>query len=120
MAQLDVTDILSDPDFVDALVCERIAQTIGDDGMATGATTILPFFGVVTSNNGDVLERIATGERIKGSITIHTKFTLRDSDGTADIVQWRGRRYTVSSVNDYSHFGQGFVVANCDIIPLAG
>lgn len=123
MARLDVTDILTDPDFMDStLICERNAQTVGADGMAAVTATQLPFSGVVTSNNGDILERIATGERIKGSITIHTRFLLNDGSAgyTADIVQWRGRRYTVSSVNDYSHFGRGFIVADCDLIPFSG
>lgn len=123
MANLDVTDILSDPDFMDrGLVCERNAQAVGNDGLAVNTTTLTPFSGVVTSDSGDILERIATGERIKGSITIHTKFVLNDGTAgfSADVVQWRGRRYTVSSVNDYSHFARGFVVASCDLIPLSG
>ena len=123
MALLDVTDVLLDPDFMDTgLVCERIAQTVNDDGMGVNAPTLIPFAAVVTNDSGDILERIAVGERIKGSITLHTKFTLQDgADGlTADVVQWRGRRFTVSNVSDYSHFGQGFVAATCDLIPLSG
>lgn len=123
MALLDVTDILLDPDFMNTgLVCERIAQTVNDDGMGVNTTTLMPFAAVVTNDAGDILERIAVGERIKGNITIHTKFRLQDgADGlTADIVQWRGRRFTVTNVSDWSHFGRGFVAASCDIIPLAG
>jgi len=123
MALLDVTEVLLDPDFMDStLVCERTVQTVGNDGMAVNTPALMPFAGVVTSNQGDILERIATGERIKGNITIHTMFALQDGSAgfTADVVQWRGKRYTVSNVNDYEHFGQGFVSASCDIIPLAG
>ena len=123
MAQLDVTDILADPDFMDTgLECERLTQTITGDGLAVNTPTILPFSAVVTSDKGDMLVRLATGERAEGSITVHTRFTLNDgSTGqTADIVRWRGRRYTVTLVNDYSHFGRGFVAATCDLIPLSG
>jgi len=123
MALLDVTDILSDPDFMNTgLVCERTSQTVGEDGIAVNTVRLITFSAVVTNDSGDILERIASGERVKGNITLHTKFVLTDGDDglTADVVRWRGKRYTVSNVADYSHFGRGFTVANCDIIPLAG
>jgi hypothetical protein len=123
MALLDVSDILTDPDFMDTgLICERNVQTVGTDGMAVNATTTTTFSGVVTSDNGDLLERTADGARIKGNMTIHTRFPLDDgsSANAADVVQWKGRRYTVTVVNDWSHFGRGFICANCDLIPLAG
>lgn len=123
MARLDVTEILTDPDFVDrGLICERSIQSVGTDGLAVNTTKSIKFMGVVTSDSGDILERMPGVERIKGSITIHSKFRLNDGapGQTADVVQWQGRRYTVSNVNDYSHFGRGFVTATCDLIPLAG
>ena len=123
MALIDVTDVLLDPDFMSlGLICERSTQIVGDDGLAVNTIKKIRFAGVVTSNTGDILERLAEGQRIKGSITIHTKFQLTDGslgNGT-DVIQWRGSRYTVSNVNDYSHFGRGFVAANCDVIPLTG
>lgn len=123
MARLDVTEILTDPDFADTgLICDRSTQTVGTDGIAVNNTKSIRFTGVVTSDQGDVLERMPGVERITGSITIHSRFLLKDgSPGqTADVVRWQGRRYTVSNVNDYSHFGRGFIVASCDLIPLAG
>ena len=123
MAFLDVSDILTDPDFMNTgLICERNVQTVGSNGIATNATTIMAFSGVVTSDNGDLLERNPDGERVKGNMTIHTRFPLDDGSAmnAADIVQWRGRRYTVTVVNDWSHFGRGFIVATCDLIPLSG
>lgn len=124
MALLDVTEVLLDPDFMDmGLVCKRSTQTVGDNGRATNAQSSTPFAGVVTSDKGDILERIAGGERKKGSITIHTMFRLTAGDGEdiiADVVTWQGRDYTVAHVNDYSHFGSGFVAASCDLLPLAG
>jgi len=123
MALLDVSDILTDPDFMDTgLVCERRAQTVGTDGIAVDTVTQTSFGGVVTSKDGDKLERNADGERVKGTITIHTRFPLDDGSAmnAADTVVWRGRRYTVSLVSDYSHFGRGFISAECDLKPLSG
>lgn len=123
MARLDVTDILSDPDFMDTgLARERLTQTVGSNGLAVNTTITRKFAGVVTSDSGNILERGPDGERIKGNMTIHTRFDLSDgSTGiSADVVRWQGQRYTVSNVNSYSHFGRGFIVAACDLIPFSG
>lgn len=123
MALLDVTDVLLDPDFMDTgILCCRQDQTVGDDGRASNAEAQMRFAGVVTSDKGDLLQRLAEGSRIVGSITIHTKFRLMDGSAgrDADEVIWAGRRYIVSSVNDYTHFGRGFVAATCDLKPLSG
>lgn len=125
MALLDVTDVLLDPDFMDtSLVCNRMTQSVDAHGRAQNAAASTPFFGVVTSDKGDILHRNADGSRIVGSITIHTPFRLRDGgpDDTADAdeIVWQGSTYTVVNVNDYSHFGAGFVCATCDLKPLSG
>ena len=123
MALLDVSEVLLDPDFMDTgLACQRQVLVVGNDGRTTSTQTNIAFAGVVTSDKGDILERLAGAERKKGSITIHTIFPLTAGDGdtTADIVTWRGKTYTVSNVNDYAHFGRGFICATCDLLPLAG
>jgi hypothetical protein len=122
MPFLDVSDVLLDPDFFDSLVCTRNVQTIGDDGMATNTSTDTPFIGVVTSDSGDILTRMETGSRVKGSILVCTKFRLVESAPgiDADIVTWDGSRYTVTTVNNYSRYCAGFVEAYCDLIPVQG
>ncbi|UGA37951.1 hypothetical protein JOS77_29125 [Chromobacterium haemolyticum] len=124
MAHLDVTDVLLDPDFMDTgLNCIRTQLTTGSNGRDTSTQTTTPFFGVITSDRGDILDRLAGAERVVGSITIHTPFRLvdgRDPGITADIVTWKGNHYTVSNVNDYSHFGKGFICASCEPISLSG
>ena len=122
MALLDVSDVLLDPDFADSLIVERITQTVGDDGIAINAPKIIRFAGVVTNDAGDKLSRISSGERTEGNIVVHSVLRLNEGGPgtTADVVTFRGRRYTVSKVSDWSHFGRGFVAATCDLIPLSG
>ncbi|HDR9199284.1 TPA: hypothetical protein QDB48_000555 [Burkholderia vietnamiensis] len=123
MAFLDVTEVLLDPDFMDTgLICNRMAQTVDDHGRAQNTAASTPFAAVVTSDKGDILHRKADGSRIIGSITLHTMFRLMDGSSgyDADEVEWSGRTYTVVNVNDYSHFGRGFVCATCDLKPLSG
>lgn len=123
MPDLDVSDVLYDPEFADTtLVCIRRQQTVDAHGIAQESTQRLPFTGVVTSNAGDKLNVNADGTRIVGSITITTPFRLRMSGANvgADHVQWNGREYIVDNLNDYSTYGHGFVIANCNIAPVTG
>jgi hypothetical protein len=122
MPLLDVTEILMDPDFCQPLVCTRLKQTVGEDGLAVNTPIRIPFTGVVTQVSGAQLERNAVGELITGTILVCTKFRLTDGKIglTADIVTIGPRRYTVINVYNYSQYGQGFVEAVCDLIPLEG
>jgi hypothetical protein len=121
MPLLDVTEVLTDPDFVSRGLKRIVsAETVGDNGRSTYVETQTLFNGVVTNAQGDILARMAGAAFVKGSITIHTKQTLNvATDGAdADIVEWQGKRYTVVDVQDYGHFGRGFWAASCEPIPL--
>lgn len=123
MSRIDVSEVLLDPDFMDSLTCYRYSQAVTDKGLGFSVMTEHPFLGVVTSDSGDILDRNADGERIKGTINIHSMFRLTDGSGqdqTADQVLFGGRRYVVSSVNDYSHVGRGFVAATCTLKDFGG
>jgi hypothetical protein len=123
MPLLDVSDVLLDPLFMDlTLSVTRNAQTVGNDGIAVISPTTTGFYGVVTSMNGSVLTRVAEGERISDTITIHTQFKLIDGQSgyDADVVNWQGLQWTVTNVNDYSTYGRGFVAATCTLKQLSG
>lgn len=120
---MDVSDCLTDPDFCDrTLVCERNALSTDNSGRGALSTEFFPFSGVVTSDKGELLQRGAVGEHATDNISVITRFNLRDAGiaATADVVQWNGKRYTVTKVNDYSTYGVGFVECICEMIPLSG
>jgi hypothetical protein len=123
MPLLDVSDVLLSPDFMDlTLSVTRNAQTVDNDGIAVISPTTTGFYGVVTSLNGSVLTRVAEGERISDTITIHTQFKLIDGQSgyDADVVNWQGLQWTVTNVNDYSTYGVGFVQATCTLKQISG
>ena len=123
MPFLDVSEILTDPDFWEGgLICLRQRQIVGQDGLAVNASIPIPFGGVVTQVAGSDLNRNAVGELITGSIMIITKFRLIDGKfgSSADIVKRGVRSYTVSNVLPYTKYGAGFVEATCELLPLAG
>lgn len=123
MPSLNVSRVLLSREFVDrTLVCVRNAQTVGNDGLAVNTATNTPFNGVVTSDRGDVLVRMAEGSKVTGTIYIHSQFPLSSgaANQDADIVQWNGRSFTVTDINNYSQYGAGFTCARCEPVSLQG
>lgn len=121
MATLDVSRVINDPRFFDrGLVCNRNTQTINDKGRAVNTPASTPFSAIVTANDGLKLDRMPDGSIVSGAINVVTRFRLtqgiRASD--ADEITWRGNKYTVMTVKDYSHFGRGFVKAVCTLKSL--
>ena len=125
MDKIDVTELLTDPELADLrdLVCYRAVESIGNDGRSSTEREPIPFAGVVTPDKSRVLGVMEDGTRITGAIKIVTTFELDaggakispvDSGNSSvndvrakapDWVSWRGRRYTVDRVDDYSNFG---------------
>lgn len=114
---LDVSDILSDPDFADTFTVIRRSQTVGDDGMADGAERAIRAVGVVQPASANGLKLLPEGARVDGAIQIHTAFHLSVATDTtfADEVVYNGRRYMVTATNDFSRFGAGYIQAVCEL-----
>lgn len=125
---IDVSDIVLDADMggfsFDVIRRER---AVGANGMAAlqpaynviqGIRTTAR--GVIVSGNVRELERDPEGARQVSTLSVHTPFRL--TSGTdqyeADIVWWQNRSYTVVLVNDYSHYGRGFVNAIIELLPI--
>lgn len=132
MPELDMTDALTGVDTNDELQVTRFAQTVDSTGTAINTAlygTPVTFYGTVTSDRGKLLERGTDAERIAQVITVVTKFKLNDGKGagqTADIVTWPvrptcdARQYTVTHIDDYSRYGQGFIQATCELKSVNG
>ena len=117
MPALDVSDILDDPDFQDTFTLASSTQVIGTNGRAVNTEgASMTCYGVITQGTGDLLGRTPEGDMIRGSITIHTRTKLV----IGDVISWGGRSHTVSLVNDWSTYGQGYYMAACELLPLNG
>ncbi|ARF49159.1 hypothetical protein [Pantoea stewartii] len=123
MPNLDVTDVLFDPDFCDTslLVTRRFQQTDAD-GITTSVEEKSSFSGVVTVDRSLENRRMQAGQAIGGAILVVT--TERLSNGEtgrdADIVTYQNRDYRVSFVDPYTAYGAGFVQAHCELLPFDG
>ncbi|HDL7084429.1 head-tail adaptor [Yersinia proxima] len=123
MPNLDVTDVLFDPDFCDmSLRVKRNLQTVDADGFATNTVTEKGFAGVVTVDRSLESRRMMSGNVIGGAILIVTteRLTQGQTGRDADIVTYQNRDYRVSFVDPYTAYGAGFVQAHCELLPFDG
>lgn len=117
MPNLDVSDVLDDPDFVTSFTVKRTVVSVGSNGRSSAIETVTPTTGVITSDAGQNLSRTPDARNAVGRIMIHTKFFLYSGEDAtdADVIVWRGREWTIIVVNDYSEYGLGFVSAVAEI-----
>lgn len=123
MPNLDVTEILSDPDFADfSLVVTRNIQTVDRQGFAANTPTSTTFTGVVTVDRSLEARRMQAGQVVTGAILIVTteRLTQGQTGRDADIVTYQNRDYRVTFVDPYTAFGAGFVQAHCELLPFDG
>ncbi|TDT01682.1 head-tail adaptor [Erwinia rhapontici] len=123
MPNLDVTDVLFDPDFCDySLLVTRQDQSVDDDGIASNTKTTQQFAGVVTVDRGLEYQMLQAGHIISCAILIVTitRLTSGQSERDADIVTYQGREYWVKSIDPYTAYGAGFVQAHCILLPFDG
>ena len=123
MPNLDVTEILSDPDFADfSLVVTRNVQIVDRQWFATNTPTSTTFTGVVTVDRSLEARRMQASQVVTGAILIVTteRLTQGQAGRDADIVTYQNRDYRVTFVDPYTAYGAGFVQAHCELLPFDG
>jgi hypothetical protein len=108
--------VINSPEFQDTVIVTRTLVTVDSNGLRqTTAQPQMSVRAVVTMNDDLNLLRKPEGERLQGSITLHSVFRFTDgrSDqgADADLVVYQGRTYTIISLGDWSRWGAGFTTA---------
>lgn len=114
MPDLDVTEILSDPDLADIFDVIRRSEVIGANGRPTlGSVKTEGVVGVVTPGDSGKLTRADDSAMSSNLITISTSFRLRAAGlgFQPDLVVYDGIQYTVTAVKRWQRFGAGWVKA---------
>lgn len=117
MALIDVSDLLTDPDFTDSVTLIRRASSInvyGEHVMAETSTTITA---VVQGTNTEDLIRMPEAARLRDMITVYYKGELMamSVNGYADVIVWQDNRYQVATIDEnFPNFGAGFTRAICN------
>lgn len=123
MAAIDVSDIVSDPDFQSRFSVVSSSRVVSAGGVGQDTPSKpADHYGVVVPNKS-TLTRQADGSRLTSSIDIYTRCPLTEgykiddvNSVLADVVTWNNRRYTVSKVEDWSDYGEGYIRAAADLL----
>jgi len=116
MALIDVTQLLTDPDFTDTVQLIRRAKDVNDfgEGVLTEADPVDAKM-VVQPATGDDLKKMPEGSVFTEMIKVWFKGELRlqTVDGYSDIIVARGRRFECYKPDDFSNYGAGYMAAIC-------
>jgi hypothetical protein len=114
MPDIDVSELLFDPDIADVFDVVRRSEVVGADGRATvSPVRHRCIVGSVQATGDGGLQRRDDGQMMPRSISIVTVFRLR---GPApgfqpDQIIFDGVTYTVNEIMPMSRFGRGFIEA---------
>ena len=114
---IDFSDVLTDPELGAQPVRRlRVSVAIDDHGYGVRTETALDFTGAVTMDKASILELLADGSYVAGSILVHSMTDLRveGADGDADILVWNGKRYKCAKIGNYTWHGFNWAVAEPD------
>ena len=119
MPTLDVSEVLSSPEFQDSFTVTSASRVISVDGIAIDGTPVTrTAYGVVIPDP-DSMIRQDDGTRLSAAIDIYTQEQLTDgykvNDTTqqnADVILWNGGQYVVDARSDFTNYGDGFIHVN--------
>lgn len=116
MALIDVSELLSDPDFIDPFQVIRRSATVDSKGknILTESAPI-DVEGSVQAGDGDTLKRLPDGAQLSSTITIYTQTPIYADPvgGYGDIILWKGQRYQVENSMPWDNYGGGYFRVDC-------
>lgn len=124
MPDIDVTDMLVDPDIANSgFSVIRRTETTANNGRASLATVQTDgLSGSVLPVGDNSLLRDESFTTQMAAIQVITSFRLRGAGVSGavkfqpDLVVWKGAHYEVRSVEDFTEYGAGMIVAECIMI----
>jgi len=115
MPQIDVTELLTDPDFVGEII--QITRQTRVNSLGENILTECPIKTVVSvpPANGKEIERLPEAQRVANLMNFYFKGTIIASapGKYSDILVFRGQRFQVLLVQDWSAWGAGYCAGLC-------
>ncbi len=115
MANIDVTELFSDPDFVDPMTVISRVPMVDSLGQNRLTETSVSSFGSIQPLSGDTVNRIPEALRNENVRSFYFKGVIVTSapGEYPSIIVFRGKRYQVRHVFDWTNWGQGFTKGLC-------
>lgn len=115
MAQLDVSDLLLDPTFVDPLTLIRRTFTVATTGKAIITETSIPTYGSIQPASAKEIARLPDDLRLSDVRNFYIKIEILQTGSTAypDVILYQGNRYQVKTAAPWLNYGRGWNVGLC-------
>lgn len=115
MAQVDVSELLVDPDFVDPIQLVTRRDQVDYLGENYLEETVLNSFGSIQPASGKTISRLPEMLRVANVSSFWFKGDIVVTSDTKypSILVFKGRRYQVQIVFDWSNWGAGWTEGTC-------
>jgi hypothetical protein len=115
MAQLNIDELLSDPDLVDVVTQIARVPRVNSLGENTLIETPIQTVGSVQPASGRAIMRLPEAFRVANVYSFWIKGTIvATAPGKySDILIFNGLRFQVQTVMDWSNFGEGYCEGTC-------
>lgn len=115
MSRIDVTELLTDPDFVDQMqVISRVPQinSLGENSLVE---TTKDTVGSIQPSSGKEVQRLPEALRISNVMTFWFKGEIVTSEPGkyTDVLVFKGKRFQVLMVYDWTQWGAGWSEGVC-------
>lgn len=116
MAELDVSEVITDPLFTSPVTLVKTVETYDEYGNPVWGDLMTSDLDAVVTSDMKTIERVPDALRRTGMILV--RFMVDNAPENFrgvgyDAVIYRGRRFVVKDCADYSQFGQGFFRMIC-------
>lgn len=104
---IDVSEVITDPDFAQTYVVHRQAGNWEKGRWVRSDEIPIKVIGVVTVADAKTLEQLPEGDRVTGLMCFYATQELFETreEGTSDQLEWRGERYRLKRVFPYGDYG---------------
>ena len=120
MALIDVSEIITDPDFQDSVTLIRRTSVINSSGRNVLAESSSTVKMIVQPAKPDDLKRLPDSVRRQDAINVWYRGTLSSDAGGVypDIVVWNSKRFQVYTADPFGNWanGTGYTEAICALI----
>lgn len=116
MAQIDVTDLLVDPDLVDVVQLITRVPRVNARGENLLNECVVTTVGSVQPASGRAIQRLPDAMRVANISSFWVKSPTIETSAPgryASILIFKGRRYAVQTVQDWSNWGPGWCEGTC-------
>ena len=121
MGLLDITRVVRSPRFSKRITVERRESTVSSQGLVTITTVTLTPVGSIQAGNSQAFLQSPDLQSARTTITVYCYQERLFDQVTAhqpDFILHLGNRYQVKKVNDWTLWGPGWCVAECELFDM--